>query len=476
MTLFQSPASQAPIVPTPVNFTDVEHARTEVLHAVDRAYRALVEQQGRQDVLRVLCQGLAEALGLVLVALVRRHEAGMLELEAASRENLLWAELMRLPERFDGTIAGHGPASRALRAGVPVSLPTSDEGFLPWREAARRDGVAQVCAWPLETTQPDWVLLLFANSQGHADAQVACGRGGLAAAACARLIESCDRLAQQHLLSAAVEHAGNPAFIADTEGRIAWCNASFCRLSGYRSDEILGRNPRFLSSGRHGVRHYRDLWSTLRSGQVWRGETVDRDASGKTFTAIQTISPFGTGDRVTHYLAIYEDISRQKVEETHRELSAVQDPLTGLMHRAALEQALADQIAQRRPVRIGLLAVGGLDHVISLGDTAAEALLGELQSRIRTVMGADDAARTTLGEYLLRLPAEAEPARLKLAALHRELSDPYPLIGELRDLDLRMGQAVAPQDGETLDALLRHADRALGVEPMLPARRGLKVL
>ena len=475
MNLFHASTSHAPVVPPPLAAPTPEHARSEVLHAVDRAYRALVEQQGRQDVLRGLCQGLAEAMGLALVALVRRHDAGLLELEATSRENLLWAELMRLPERWDGTIAGHGPATRALRGGVPISLPTTDEGFLPWREAARRDGVAQVCAWPLETPQPEWVLLLFANSPRHADAQIAGGQGGLAAAACARLIAACDRLAQQRLLAAAVEHAGNAAFIADTEGHIAWCNAAFSRMSGYRSEEILGRNPRFLSSGRHGVRHYRELWSTLRSGQVWHGETVDRDSCGKPFTAMQTISPFGTGDRVTHYLAIYEDISRQKAEETQRGLCAGQDPLTGLMHRAALEQKLAEQLAQHRPVRIGLIAVGGLDRVAPLGDAAADAQIGELQSRIRTVMGADDAARTMLGEYLLRLPAEAEPARLKLAALHRAVSDPYPLIGEIRDLDLRIGQAVAPQDGATLDALLRHADRDLGVEPMLPARRGRKI-
>ena len=102
------------------------------------------------------------------------------------------------------------------------------------------------------------------------------------------------------------------------EGEIVWCNAAFGRLTGYPPAEVLGRNPRFLSSGRHGVRHYRDLWNTIRSGRVWRGETVDRDRSGTAFTALQTITPFGGDGKVTHYLAMYDDISRQTREDVRR--------------------------------------------------------------------------------------------------------------------------------------------------------------
>lgn len=448
--------------------------RAQLHHGIDRACRDLVEERSLPDVLRTLCQGIAEALALPLVALVQRHKGGTLDLAAVSRETSMWAELTRLPERWDGTVAGHGPAARALHGGEPIGMPVSDEGFLPWREAARRDGIVDARAWPLDTADGGWAMVLYGRT-AQADYSSPCHdeAGGIAATGCGRVIDACMRLERQRLLHAALDHAGNAAFVADLEGTIVWSNAAFSRLTGYRPEEVRGRNPRFLGSGRHGPNHYRELWNTIRTGRVWRGETVDRDSSGNAFTAIQTISPFGSDERITHYLAIYEDISRQKAEQVRRELQTGQDPLTGLMHRAALEYALAEELARARPVHIALVALRGLRAPGLLGDDAREVLLAECNARVRGLAGAERATVLGAGEYLLRLPDAPEEAGTLLDALRRELAEPYPGIGEPGSLDLRIGCAQAPRDGATLDALLRVADRALGVEPLLPARRAL---
>lgn len=448
--------------------------RAQLHHSIDRACRDLVEELPLPDVLRTLCQGIAEVLALPLVTLVRRHAGGTLDLAAVSRETSVWAELTRLPERWDGTVAGHGPAARALCGGEPIGMPVGDEGFLPWRDAARRDGIVDAHAWPLDTADGVWAMVLYGRTARenysnpcHDEA------GGIAATGCGRVIDACARLERQRLLHAALDHAGNAAFVADLEGSILWSNAAFSRLTGYRPEDVRGRNPRFLSSGRHGASHYRELWNTIRTGRVWRGETVDRDSSGTAFTAIQTISPFGSGERITHYLAIYEDISRQKAEQVRRELHTGQDPLTGLMHRAALEYALAEELAQARPVHIALVALRNLRAPGPLGEDAREALSAECNARVRGLAGADRATMVAAGEYLLQLPDAAEQAGTLLDAIRRELAEPYPGIGEPGSLDLRIGCAQAPRDGTTLDALVRVADRALGVEPLLPARRAL---
>ena len=462
------PHLSRPVSPPPVAGSVV---RAGVQHAIDRAYRELVEEVPRQDLLRTLCQGLADALELPLVVLLRRHEGGTLEVEAASRENLLWAEFMRLPERWDGTIAGNGPAARALRGREPVSIAANDEGFMPWREAARRDGIARLSAWPLATADADWVLLC-ASDRTQTDA--ASGEMAPAAAGFAHLIEAMQRQARERLLAAAVRRAGNAAFIADTDGSIVWCNAAFCSLTGYPTEEVIGRNPRFLGSGRHGQRYYRELWNSIRTGQIWRGETVDRDREGAAFTAIQTISPFGVGDRVTHYLAVYDDISRQKSEQARRELRTGQDPLTGLMHRAALEYVLSEQLAQNKPLRIALVGARRMASITALGEEAMDAFFAEMQSRVRAIAGAEHAARIAGGEFLVQLPDDADQAERVTAALRSELVEPYPMIGEVTAADLRVGCAQAPRDGVTLDALLRRADRALGSEPLTPARRRIE--
>lgn len=461
----------ASLCPPPPPDPAVAGLRAAAQHAIDRAYRELVQAHAREDLLRTLCQGLAEALALPFVALLRQHEGGTLEIEASARESALWAELMRLPERWDGTIAGNGAAARALRQREAVVLGLADEGLMPWREAARRDGLRELCAWPLDGATPARVLLLGCTAaQGAASLLPDLGA---IASACAHLLADIERQQRHSLLAAALRHAGNAAFIADAEGQIVWCNSALANLTGYPPEDVIGRNPRFLSSGRHGIRHYRELWGTIRSGQVWRGETVDRDRNGAAFTALQTISPFGTEGRVTHYLALYDDITRQKDEESRRALRANIDPLTGLMHRAALEHVLADRLALRQPLRLARLAARKLARLEALGNAAMDAVLGEMQARVRNVIGADHAARLAAGEYLLRLPEDEAAARHICEVLLRELGEPYPLAGALPGVDLKIGEALAPRDGQDLDTLLRAADRALGVEPLRAARRQL---
>lgn len=474
--LAEKPIVNAPLVkPSIADPAGCDAAvRLRLAHNVDRAYREIVEEQPLPDVLRGLCHGFAEVLELPLVALVRRHESGTLETVAVSRETSLWAELTRLPERWDGTVAGHGPAARALHEGVPVGMPVSATGFLPWREAARHDGIVDACAWPLDTAEGSWAIVLYGRRL-RADYSNA-GRdeaGGLAAIGCSRVIDAALRLERQRLLHAAMDHAGNAAFVADLEGRIVWSNAAFSRLSGYTAEEVQGRNPRFLSSGRHGPSHYRELWNTIRTGRVWRGETVDRDRKGVAFTAMQTISPFGAGDRVTHYLAVYEDISRQKAQQERRELRAGQDPLTGLAHRAALECQIAGVLERGGAVRIALVALRNLESLRQVGEEAIESTLEACNARVRDLAGAERAAVCGVAEYLIWLPEDESQAEALLSALRTALTEPYPQLGDSHELDLHIGTAQSPRDGSSLDALLRTADRAMGVEPLRPARRSL---
>lgn len=442
-------------------------ARGALEHAADRAYREIVQQRPREDWMRHLCGGIAEALQVVLILLVRRHASGTLEVEACSRESALWAEMLRLPERSDGTIAGDGPAARALRDGQPLTVTLQDDGMVPWKDAAQRDGIGIIRAVPLEGIDAPWVMLACASGADGAGLAEA----GPAAAACVRALIAADQLERDRLLAASLRQSGNAAFIANLQGEVVWCNAAFARLSGYPPAEIVGRNPRFLSSGRHGIRHYRELWNTIRSGRVWRGETVDRDRSGTAFTALQTITPFGQDGQVTHYLAIYDDISRRTREDVQRQMRVGRDPLTGLMYRAALEFQLSQKLEHGHTIRIGRIGARRLSVLEALGPETMESVMSELQARLAAAVGPECAARLGPGDYLVCLPEEESSARQMVDDLRAELREPFPLVGEMPQAELRIGTACSPDDGTDLDALLRAADRALGSEPLGAARR-----
>ncbi len=122
-------------------------------------------------------------------------------------------------------------------------------------------------------------------------------------------------------LSRAVEQSPVSIMITDTEGSIEYVNPEFTRMTGYSEEEVRGRNPRLLQSGETPVETYRELWTTILAGGVWRGELHNRKKSGEVFWEMATISPIhDASGRITHYVGIKEDISvRRQLEEQLRQ-------------------------------------------------------------------------------------------------------------------------------------------------------------
>ena len=106
----------------------------------------------------------------------------------------------------------------------------------------------------------------------------------------------------------------------DNAGRITHVNDRFCKISGYSREELLGQNHSLLRSGLHGQSVYRDLWSTLHAGQVWKSELCNRAKDGSLFWVDATIVPMQSPlTPTTQYVAIYTDISRRKLADQQRD-------------------------------------------------------------------------------------------------------------------------------------------------------------
>ncbi len=123
------------------------------------------------------------------------------------------------------------------------------------------------------------------------------------------------------LQSTALEAAGNAVVITGRDGSILWTNPAFTQLTGYTAEEVLGKSPRILKSGAHAESFYRHLWETVTSGQVWRGEMINRRKDGSVYSEEMTITPVrNERGEVTHFIAIKQDISgRQQTERALRE-------------------------------------------------------------------------------------------------------------------------------------------------------------
>ena len=433
------------------------------------AYQRIGEGDSQQVILDHVCSELATQLQLPLVLLSRPQQSGAVQICGRSQELALWIEMQRMPERWDGTVAGDGPAARALNTMQSNWMAVSEPGFLPWRTAAAADQLTAAGTWPLKVGEDRWLLQLYATEPDWFDDAERRLRIDWLAAELAGFLVTEARLRMQTLLAAAVTQAGNSCFITDLEGRICWSNAAFTRLTGYTAIEVLGHNPRFLASGRQGVRYYQNLWNTLRAGQVWNAETIDRDRLGNHYTIRQTISPIRVGDKISHYLSVHEDISQQREMQRLMDLETRIDPHSGLLNAASFEQSLQAACDSGAHFTLALVLLRSLrDLVASMGSEVHTLLAEEQGARVTALLQSGDVAcRMPGGELRLLLINGDEAAhQQRLQALRQSLLNAYPLIGEDTVADCRLVALHSAATGNVAEEMLRRLDAGIASAPL----------
>lgn len=123
----------------------------------------------------------------------------------------------------------------------------------------------------------------------------------------------------------ALDAVGNVVVVTDRDGLIVWVNRAFIDLTGFSEDEAVGRTLTILKSGEQEPRVYRDLWATIRAGQVWRGRLVNRRKAGRVYTEDETITPVtGPDGAITHFIAGKQDVT--EYQEVRVRLEARGDP------------------------------------------------------------------------------------------------------------------------------------------------------
>ncbi|MBF0587832.1 MAG: PAS domain S-box protein [Magnetococcales bacterium] len=141
--------------------------------------------------------------------------------------------------------------------------------------------------------------------------------------------------AEAQTLSLAVENSPTSVVITDAQNRILYVNPQFVEMTGYRREEVVGRNPRLLKSGEKAPKDYQKMWKTILEGKVWFGEFHNRRKDGSLFWASTAISAIRDGHgHCTHFVAVEEDITERK-----RTDAALQAALTEVRaHRDTLSQ------------------------------------------------------------------------------------------------------------------------------------------
>jgi diguanylate cyclase (GGDEF)-like protein/PAS domain S-box-containing protein len=275
---------------------------------------------------------------------------------------------------------------------------------------------------------------------------------------------------RQRLATSVFDNAHEGIMITDAHGIIIEINTTFSELTGYSREEAVGHAADLLKSGHHDADFYKTMWATIRSVGFWRGEVWNRKKSGEIFVELLTISSVrNPSDEITHFVAIFADITLIKQHQQRLEHLAHFDALTQLPNRILLADRLQLAMAQterdKKMLAVCYLDLDGFKPVNDEhGHAAGDRLLIEVAQRLRQCVRAGDTVSRLGGDEFVLLFAgisdvhECSHAASRVLAA---LSTPFAISGTSIAISASIGVTLYPTDGSDADTLLRHADQAM---------------
>lgn len=285
-----------------------------------------------------------------------------------------------------------------------------------------------------------------------------------------RLAEAEREAARLRLAASVFNATAEGILLVSPAGRILALNEALGRMTGYRREELIGRNPRVLQSGRHDAAFYAALWAALRTEGQWRGQLWDRRRDGSLFAALVTISAVrGADGALSHYVALFSDITEMRRRQDEVERLAFLDPLTGLANRRVLAerlaQAIRDAAATGQCAAVCMVDLDGFKTVNDeYGHAAGDAVLVASAQRLQSaVRSRDTVVRTGGDEFVIVLTALVDDAEaLEVAQRVRTaLTEPVPLLAGCVSVGASLGLACYPRGGADAERLLRLSDAAM---------------
>jgi diguanylate cyclase (GGDEF)-like protein/PAS domain S-box-containing protein len=258
--------------------------------------------------------------------------------------------------------------------------------------------------------------------------------------------------------------------VTDINGNIISVNHAFTTITGYRAEEVIGRKPSILNSGKQDEEFYQVFWQSLREHGGWNGRLQNRRKNGEVYTEWLSISATRDMDGLPqNYIAVFSDLSKLMATEQRLAFLAYHDSLTGLPNRLLLEDRLEQLLnfSRRNKESLTLIFID-LDLFKQVNDKhghqAGDLVLKEVANRLQmSVRESDTVARLGGDEFVIlapRLVGNEEIKRFCNKAL-QYLVAPIVVNGMELYIGASFGCAEYERHGKDAVSLLNHADIAM---------------
>ena len=268
-----------------------------------------------------------------------------------------------------------------------------------------------------------------------------------------------------------LESSAEAIVIADARRRVVQVNRAFTHVTGYGAEEIIGRDPGFLtSSERHDAAFYARMWKTIADTGRWQGDIWNRRRNGEIYPGWLSItSVHNVAGELTHYVGVFSDITERKASADRIEFLANNDSLTGLPNRAVMneriEQSLATAQSNRSTLAVLFLDLDRFKTINdSLGHPIGDMLLQRVAARLKgSVRDTDSVSRVGGDEFLILLPeiAHAQEAAVVADNTLAALRDPIETGEHVLRITGSIGISIYPDDAVEVAALIKNADAAM---------------
>ncbi len=258
--------------------------------------------------------------------------------------------------------------------------------------------------------------------------------------------------------------------ITDTAGIITDVNPAFCEITGYSREEVIGKGPRILNSGKHSSEFFDSMWRSIIEHGYWQGEVWNRRKNGELYAELLTISALMDDDgQSRHYVGLFSDITQTKKQQETLELMAHYDVLTKLPNRVLFADRFSQAVAHSNRTETMLaICFLDLDNFKPVNDTygheVGDQLLIEVAMRLRANVRDEDTISRFGGDEFAILFRDIESmseCEYMLRRIHESLAQPYN-VNDLRlEISASSGVTFYPGDNADLDTLLRHADQTM---------------